>query len=73
MNRETASGCGCIGWLMLLAFNLTIGAMSVSYLLGVWLQKDIPWWGDVLIGMIGAEISVPAAVITWLLHDFGAV
>lgn len=69
----TMAGCGCLVWLAVLAFNLTLGAMSVNYLLAVWLSKDIPTWGDVLIGLFVAELSVPAAFVTWLLRYFGAV
>lgn len=69
----SGAGCGCFVWLAVLAFNLTLGGMSVNYLLEFFLNKNIPAWGDVLIGLFVAEISVPVAVVVWLLRFFGAV
>ena len=74
MSEEgTFAGCGCITWIAVLAFNLFVGSWAVAYLLEVWLQKDIPWYGDMIIGLFAAELAVPAAIVTWLLHLFGAV
>lgn len=66
-------GCGCVVWIAVLAFNLLIGSMAVNYLLAVWLSKDIPWFGDMIIGLFTAEFAVPAAIVTWLLKIFGAM
>lgn len=72
-DEGTVAGCSCLVWLGIIAFNLTLGAMAVNYILEVWLAKDIPWYGDVIIGLFTAEIAVPAAIVTWLLRLFGAV
>jgi len=66
-------GCSCLVWLVILASNIFIGAMAVNYLLQVWFSKDIPWFGDALIGLFLAEVAVPAAIVTWLLRFFGAI
>ena len=43
----TFSGCSCLVWLAVIAFNLTLGGMSVNYLLEVWFGRNISWIGDV--------------------------
>ena len=62
-------GC-CLGVLII---NLTIGSWSVGYLLDFFLNKNIPWIGDALIGLIAGEITVPVAVVVWLLHAFNVL
>ena len=69
----TFSGCGCLVWLAVIASNLTLGGMSVNYLLEVWFGRNISWIGDVVIGLFVAELSVPAVIVTWLLRYFGAI
>lgn len=73
MNKNKVAGCAYGIWLGIVLFNLALGGMAVNYLLEVWFTKDIPWYGDVLIGLFVAEIAVPAAIVTWLLRLFGAV
>lgn len=62
---------GCIGGLLI--FNLILGGLSVDYVLRMWFAKDIPFIGDTLIGLVLAELTIPAAIVTWLLHFFGAI
>lgn len=69
---KTVAALGCIFQLLLGIVYFAIGGMSVNYLLEVWLNKNIPWYGDVVIGVL-AGITVPAAIITWILRLFGAV
>lgn len=71
--EKLISGLGCFVVLGVLLFNVTIGAWSTSYLLWIWLGKDIPLFGDIVIGAIAGELTVPAAIVTWLLRLFGAV
>lgn len=74
MNQTDAEqGCSCLLALGILLVNITLGGMSINYLLQVWFSKDIPWIGDILIGLFLAELSIPAAVITWVLRYFGAI
>jgi hypothetical protein len=58
-------GCGCL--ILVLIFNLTIGAVAFDYTLWCLLAKDVPWWADMICGAVTAEIIVPAAVICWIL------
>lgn len=60
--------CGCM--LAVLLFNLILGGWSISYLIEAFLQKTIPFWGAVLIGLFAAEVSVPVAIVVWLLKFF---
>lgn len=68
-NSLVSCGCG----ILLIAFNISIGSWSVNYLLGFFLDKTIPWIGAALIGLIAGEISVPVALVVWLLRAFGVM
>jgi len=56
--------------IFMLLFNITIGAMSINYITN-YFGKDAPWWGDAIIGLFLAELSVPAAIILWFLKLIG--
>ena len=60
--------CGCMT--MVLLFNALIGMWSVNEIL-FWFGKNIHWFWDLLIGLITAEISVPVAVVGWILRSLG--
>jgi hypothetical protein len=70
-NNKSLFNCGCM--LAVMIFNILVGSWSVDYLLNFFLAKDIPFIGDALIGLIVAEISVPVAVVIWLLQMFGVL
>lgn len=59
---------GCI--LAFVLFNLLVGGWSVNFLLGV-LLIEIPFVGDMIIGMFIAQISVPVALVILILRAFG--
>lgn len=61
-------GCGC-----LLIVNLWLGTISVQYLVETYLHKAISWGWAALIGLAGGELTVPAAVVTWLLKHAGVI
>ena len=62
-------GIGCV--LLTLILNCTIGWWSVTYLVETLLHKNIAWGWALLIGLIGGELTVPAAIIVWLLKVAG--
>ena len=62
------AGCGVVLFILLL--NVTIGAWSVDYILN-WFSRDIPWIGDAVIGLFVGELSIPVAIIGWILQLFG--
>ena len=62
-------GC-CLGVVII---NLTIGSWSVAYLLDFFLNKNIPWIGDALLGLVAGEVTVPVALVVWLLRSFNVL
>lgn len=61
---------GCATAIVVAIINLTCGAWSIGEILS-WFGKDIPFWGDGLIGLILGQFSVPIAVIGWVLRVCG--
>lgn len=70
MNTEEKSGCGCTSMLVVFIFNIIVGGVSVDYILS-WFSKDIPTIADIVIGLFVAEISVPVAIVGWILKLCG--
>jgi hypothetical protein len=67
MASKAPTGC-VVAWL---AFLLVFGGWSVNYCLNVLLQKDIPFVGDILIGLFAGSITIPLAIVLWILSLFG--
>jgi len=65
-------GSGCFTMIMFALFNVALGGVSVDYILS-WFGKDIPFLADSLIGLFAGEISIPVAVIGWVLNSFGVL
>lgn len=61
--------CGCA--VAIILFNLIAGAISVNYLLLVFLGKTIPSIGAAVIGLFVGEFSVPVAIVVWILKACG--
>lgn len=63
--------CGC--FLLIIIFNLTVGALATQYTLNTWVPLWKPGWSVELfpwcfvIGLFLGEIAVPVAVITYVL------
>jgi hypothetical protein len=55
-----------------LLFALIIGTWGTDYALWAIAGQDIPIVGDALIGLFFSGITVPAAILCWLLGVFGA-
>jgi hypothetical protein len=60
------SRCGCI-----LLFNLIIGPLMNHYCFGLYFGIDLPWWGDILCGLVLAEILFPCMVVGWIVNISG--
>jgi len=69
--KATLFNCGCI--ILVIVFNLLIGGWSVNYLLDFFLAKTIPFIGAAVIGLFVGEISVPVAVVVWILAYCGVM
>ena len=50
--------------------NISIGAWSISEILS-WFGKSIPLIGSAIIGLFAGEISIPVAIIGWILKICG--
>ncbi len=70
---EKATGCGCLVQLVIFVFYVVISGLSVNWLLQFFLSKDIPFWADIVIGLLGGSVTIPASIIVYLLHAFGVM
>lgn len=61
---------GCFTVIVILLINLSIGAWSISEILS-WFGKSIPLIASVIIGLFAGEISIPIAIIGWVLKICG--
>lgn len=68
---------GCIIIMMYLIFLVLVGGICWPYTINTWLAffgktQTIVWWQGVLLGLIPflGQISIPAAVTTWILMLF---
>lgn len=59
---------GC--FVLILLFNITIGAWSIIEILS-WFGKSIPIFASILIGLFAGQISVPVAIVGYILKLFG--
>lgn len=61
--------CGCL--IILLILNLTLGAVCVQYdLYSLW-GAELPWYGNVGIGLVAGEVAVPIAIVCWIVRQCG--
>lgn len=61
---------GCLGITLLIIMNVTCGGWSVNQILS-WFNKDIPFFFDVIIGILAGFVTVPVALIGWILRFCG--
>ena len=55
---------------VIILVNATLGAWSIIEILS-WFGKTIPLVASVVIGLIAGEISIPIAIIGWILRICG--
>ena len=67
--KESLGTCGC--YLAILVMNLLFGGMSVNYLLEVFLEKTMPMFWAVVVGIFVGQFSIPAAIVVWVLELTG--
>jgi hypothetical protein len=61
---------GCLVTIIILVINLLVGGWSVGEILS-WFGKDIPTLWDVVIGFFAGEITIPVAVVGYVLKVCG--
>lgn len=57
--------------LVILFVNLLLGGMSVNYCLSSFMGKTVDFWVATLAGLFLAEITIPLAIVCWLLRLCG--
>ena len=77
MKRNSIFG-SFVGFVLLiqLAGSVLYGCLaywSVNFLLAYFLHKDIPWIGDLVIGLIAGALTIPVAIVMAILQYFGAI
>ena len=67
---ESAMNLGCFVFAM--AVNGFVGWWSVDLLLA-FVGIDIPFIGDLLIGLVAGQFTIPAAIVVAILQYFGVL
>ena len=60
---------GCFA--LILLFNVTIAGFMVNWLTKFLFAVNLAWWKDVLIGLVGGQLVVPAFFISLVLKLVG--
>lgn len=71
--KNITTSLGVLGCILLMALNLTVGAMSVGYLCQTIWGKRPHWLVSAAVGMFVAEVSIPVAVVAWGLTTTGII
>ncbi len=53
-------------FLIVLAFNLVMGALMFDYCLFTIFGKNVPWYVDMVAGLFLAEPLLPITIICWI-------
>lgn len=53
--------------LLFFALAMTVGAACFDYSLAAIFGKDIPWYGDVVAGMLLSQFAIPIALVCWVV------
>ena len=69
---KVGASSGCLIGILVLTFNLTVGAWAVGEIL-TWFGKDIPTLFDVMIGAVTGEVAVQVAIVGYLLKICGLI
>lgn len=61
---------GCLFALVILTINATVGAWSVIQILS-WFGKSVPMIANIILGLFVGEISIPIAIVGYILKICG--
>jgi hypothetical protein len=64
-----SGSCGCM--LFAFIFNLALGGVSFAYCLFNIFGKTVPIFADVIAGLFLGEITVPLAIVVWIIKLCG--
>lgn len=57
--------------LIAIPIRTLLGALCSNYCLWFILNKDIPWYGDIVVATFANEVIMPATILCWVLSLFG--
>lgn len=72
MRKIIPARCGTIA-LVIIALNILLGGLATQYIVEFWasyfkgVPVDIPFLPAAIAGLFFGEITIPLAVITWIL------
>lgn len=67
-SSSSGGGCGVLGcWLLIVIVNLTLGSYCFNYSLGAIWGTQLPWGLALIGGLFLGELTIPCAVICWLI------
>ena len=76
-NERLIASMGCGFFLFVMAINGIIGAICWPYTINTWLivagkESAIVWWHGFLMAYVPGlgQLSIPGAVITWIIQMF---
>jgi len=59
--------CQCVAFVV----YVCLGAFSFAFCLDACFAKNIPWYADAVVGLVGGLIFVPLAVAAWVCQLCG--
>ena len=68
---NSADGTACVFYLIYLVIYALAGTIAVQYLLKTFLNKDIDFIGDLVIGILTGSFAIPIAIVIYILECFG--
>ena len=66
MQNNPPTGC-----FVVMILNLLLGGWSFDYCLWAIFGKDIPFWGDMICGFFAGEVTIPLAIVCFILRCCG--
>ena len=69
--EKNGLGNTCIAYMIVYGLAWWLSSYLFSYTIYVWFDKVIPWYASMVGGLLCAGITLPAAVITWVLQLCG--
>jgi len=67
-SNNASIGCVKVIWIMLV--NIFLGGFCVDVILG-WFGKNIPFYGDAVMGFFTGQFAIPIAIVGSILKWFG--
>jgi len=69
MNNLESNCSSMLIAVIVLAINAIVGGWSVNYILNFF-GKDIPFYADCAIGFFAVDLTIPIAIILWIISLF---